>query len=127
MSSYQYSFEKLDVWHDSKCLVKDIYNLTKIFPKSETYGLSNQIQRAAVSVLSNIAEGISRLSDKEKIRFLEISYGSLMEVYCQMIVAKELDYINDETLSNNKQIIDKIANKLNALRRSYGKRLNTPK
>ena len=65
---YRFSFEKLNVWQDARLLVKEIYNLIEIFPKEEKYALSDQLKRAAISVASNIAEGTSRSSYKEKIR-----------------------------------------------------------
>ena len=91
---------------------------------SERFGLTSQIQRAAVSVASNIAEGVSRFSNKEKNRFLEISYGSLMEVYCQLSIALDLSYITEEQLSKQKLSIDKLANQLNALCRTIRKKMN---
>ncbi len=65
---YRFSFEKLNVWQDARLLVKEIYNLIEIFPKEEKYALSDQLKRAAISVATNIAEGTSRSSYKEKIR-----------------------------------------------------------
>ena len=120
---YRYSFEKLEVWQDSRILVSKIYALTKVFPNEEKYGLANQIQRASVSIVSNIAEGISRQSEKEKIRFVEVAYGSLMEVFCQLVVAKDLNYISCEVFNEHKEIIHKISNKLSALNRSIKKSL----
>jgi four helix bundle protein len=73
---YIYSFEKLDVWQEARKLVKEIYIVSDLFPTSEKFGLTNQIRRASVSVVSNIAEGVSRFSPKEQIRFIEIAYGS---------------------------------------------------
>jgi len=90
---YKYSFEKLDVWQDPRKFVTEIYKISAIFPSEEKFGLCSQLQRASVSVVSNIAEGVSRLSDKEKIRFIEISYGSLMEVYCQLYISLDLMYL----------------------------------
>ena len=84
---HKYSFEKLEVWNDARKLVVEIYALTKRMPIDEKFGLCSQIKRASVSVVSNIAEGTSRTSDKEKIQFVEIAYGSLMEVYCQLYIA----------------------------------------
>ena len=104
-------------------MTDDIYKLTDHFPKEEKYGLASQIQRASVSIVSNIAEGTSRLSDKEKIRYVEITYGSLMEVYCQLCIALDLNYISSQQLNDQKQKIDSIAGKLNALNRAYQKRL----
>ena len=121
---FVYSFEKLDVWQEAHLLVKEIYRVTESFLNSEKYGLSNQIQRAAVSVVSNIAEGVSRFSPKEQIRFIEIAYGSLTEVYCQLIIAMDLNYINKEKLELLKTTILKISNQLNALKKSITKRNN---
>jgi four helix bundle protein len=122
-NQYKYSFEKLEVWQDSRILVSEIYALTKLFPNEEKYGLTNQIQRASISIVSNIAEGVSRKSGKEKIRFIEVAYGSLMEVFCQIVVAKDLNYISDENFNEHKETIHKISNKLNALNRSIKKSL----
>ena len=120
--SYKYSFEKLDVWQDARLFVKEIYTITKLFPSEERYNLCSQIQRAAISIVSNIAEGLSRNSDKEKIRFIEIAYGSLMEVYCQVYISVDLLYITAQQFDDLKSSIDKIANKLNALNRSIAHR-----
>ena len=116
---YQYSFEKLEVWMDSRAFVIDIYNLTKTFPAEERYSLCSQMQRAAISIVSNIAEGVHRTSIKERIRFIEISYGSLMETYCQLCIALDLKYLTNDSFLEIKEKIDKIANKLNSLSRSY--------
>lgn len=121
---HKFSFEKLDVWQDARIFVKEIYQITDAFPKEERYGLSSQLQRAAVSVISNITEGTSRFSDKEKLRFIEISYTSLMEVYSQLIVALDLEYMNQNKLDSIKQTVYKISNKLTALYRSIQKRIN---
>lgn len=121
---YQYSFEKLDVWNDARHFVKEIYKITSSFPEKEKFGLSSQMQRASVSIVSNIAEGVSRNSVKEQIRFVEIAYGSLMEVYCQLFIAMDLNYLISELFETIKVEVNKIANKLNALTRSLIKRLN---
>ena len=122
---YQYNFEKLEVWNDARHFVKAVYNITSNFPDNEKFGLSSQIQRASVSVVSNIAEGVSRNSVKEQIRFVEIAYGSLKEVYCQLYIAVDLSYLITELFDTIKAEVDKIANKLNALNRSLLKRLNS--
>ncbi|WP_455517991.1 four helix bundle protein [Leyella stercorea] len=83
-------FKKLDVYNYSKELVKYIYLLLKKFPKEEEYALCNQLRRAVISVPSNIAEGFGRASSKEKIHFIDIAYGSLMEVECQIEISAEL-------------------------------------
>lgn len=122
---YKYSFEKLEVWNDARNLVKMIYLQTNNFPERERFGLSSQMQRAVVSIVSNIAEGVSRNSVKEKIRFVELAYGSLMELYCQLYVSVDLDYLTPSTFTLIKAEIDKIANKANALKRSFIKQLNS--
>jgi len=122
---YKYSFEKLEVWNDTRNLVKMIYLQTDNFPEKERFGLSSQMQRAAVSIVSNITEGVSRSSVKEKIRFVELAYGSLMELYCQLYVSVDLDYLTPDTFTLIKAEIDKIANKANALKRSFIKQLNS--
>lgn len=122
---YKYSFEKLEVWNDARLFVSIIYKITNNFPEKEKYGICSQMQRAAVSVVSNIAEGVSRNSVKEQIRFIEVAYGSLMEVYCQLYITMDLNYLSPEIFDKTKEDIDKIANKLNALNRSLAKRLNT--
>jgi len=121
-ANYQYAFEKLDVWLDARQLVKHIYNITETFPDIEKYGLCSQMQRAVISIASNIAEGSSRFSDKEKIRFFEISYGSLMEIYCQLYLACDLEYINSNTIEETKPYVDRIARRLSALKKTLTKR-----
>ena len=96
---YKYSFEKLEVWNDARNLVKMIYLHTNNFPERERFGLSSQMQRTVVSIVSNIAEGVSRNSVKEKIRFVELAYGSLMELYCQLYVSVDLDYLTPNTFT----------------------------
>ena len=91
--------KQLDAWKEGVKLVKEIYLLTRSFPKEELYGLTNQLRRAAVSIPSNIAEGSARQSDKEMIQFLYVALGSLSEVETQIIIAIELEYI-----SNNEEI-----------------------
>lgn len=122
---YKYSFEKLEVWNDARNLVKMIYLHTDNFPEKERFGLSSQMQRAAVSIVSNITEGVSRSSVKEKIRFVELAYGSLMELYCQLYVSVDLDYLTPDMFTLIKAEIDKIANKANALKRNFIKQLNS--
>jgi four helix bundle protein len=90
-------YENLDVWKKSILLVTDIYKLVKLLPKEETYALSDQIRRSAVSVPSNIAEGSSRNSKKEFVQFLYISLGSLCELETQLLIAKNIGYIKDIT------------------------------
>ena len=103
----------LDVWKKSIELVKDIYEISKFFPKEEIYGLTSQIRRAAVSIPSNIAEGASRQSNKEFIQFLYIALGSSSEVETQIIIAKELSFVKDiESILKQIKEIKKMINGL---------------
>ena len=90
-----FNFEKLNAYQNARLLVKDVYNLLDKFPQKEEFALKSQLRRAVVSIPSNIAEGMGRISDKEKIHFIEIAYSSLMEVYCQLQLANDLNYITN--------------------------------
>ena len=125
MKGIQYSFEKLKVWQEAKKLVVDVYHLLDSFPKFENYALCDQIRRAIVSVPSNIAEGSGRKSLKEQIRFLEISYGSLMETYNQLLIAIDLSYITEDSVESIKPNIDSVAKMINGLSKSYSDKLNS--
>jgi len=115
-NTYEFSFEKLDVWKLSVELVKEIYKITKKYPDEEKFGLVSQLRRAAISVSSNLAEGSSRTTNKDKAHFTQVSFGSLMELLCQLIISKELEFINEDELFNLRIKIEEISNKLNALR-----------
>ena len=115
---YTFPFEKLDVWQDSRVLVKLIYQLTKILPDDEKFGLISQMRRSAISVSSNIAEGSSRTSKKDQAHFYQISFSSLMELLNQMILCFDLDFIDLQNYNNIRKEIEKVSNKLNALRKS---------
>lgn len=114
--SHIYSFEKLDAWKNARSLAKAIYVLSYKFSNSEKFGLASQIQRAAVSVSSNIAEGSGRNSPKEKIRFIEIAYGSLMETLSQLFIAKDLEYISDTDMEEIRPLIEHISAQLSVWR-----------
>ncbi len=87
-------FTDLNAWKQAHLLVLEIYKVTKIFPKDEQFALVDQIRRASVSIVSNIAEGFSRESYREKIQFYAIARGSLTEVQSQLMVARDLSYID---------------------------------
>ena len=123
MTGIVYSFEKLNVWQEAKKLVGEVYHLLDSFPKFEKYALCDQIRRAIVSVPSNIAEGSGRKSLKEQIRFLEISFGSLMETYNQLLIAIDLSYITEESVEAIKPSIDAVAKMINGLSNSYSEKL----
>lgn len=113
-----FGFENLAAYQRAMDLVEKVYGLLKKFPREEQYALCDQLRRAVVSVPSNIAEGLSRLSQKEEVRFIEISYGSLMETYCQLNIAKRLNYITEEELGSLVKDIEDIARPLSGLRKS---------
>lgn len=112
----QYGFEKLNVWQNSRKLVKEVYRLTRTLPTEERYGLSNQIQRAVVSVSSNIAEGASRTGNKDQGHFYQTAYASLMEVLCQLTLFLDLGFIDDEVYKSTRSKVDLVAYQLNQLR-----------
>ena len=99
------NFQDLRIWQKGIEVVKDIYILTKKFPKEELYGLTSQMRRSAVSIPSNIAEGFRRYHNKEYKQFLYIALGSCAELETQIIIANELDYINE---TNKTEFIEKI-------------------
>ena len=114
----EFTYRKLRVYQQSKKLVLVIYDLLKYFPKEENYALCDQLRRAVISIPSNIAEGISRTSRKEQIHFLEISFGSLNEVMCQIEIANELGIISQENLLLVEDYYKLISQMLSGLRRS---------
>lgn len=93
------------MWQNSLEISLQIYQVTRKFPSFETYGLGDQLRRAAVSIVSNIAEGASRKSEKDFAHFLQISLGSTYEVETQLHIAYRLGYISEETLNT---LLDKI-------------------
>ena len=107
------SYKELVVWQKSMVLVKEIYSLSESFPEYERFGLTNQIRKSSISIPSNIAEGWGRLSRKNYIQFLRISRGSLFELETQILIAIELNYINDNEISQN--LITEISKMLNSL------------
>ena len=113
---YQFSFEKLDVWIESKELTKSIYNIVSKFPESEKFGLISQLRRASISISSNIAEGSARKTYKDKAHFTTIAFGSAVEVLNQLIISYELGFITEGDYSDLRSKIESITNKLNSLR-----------
>jgi four helix bundle protein len=109
------TFEDLNVWQDSRVLTAKIYGLSGNIKFSKDFGLAGQIQRAAVSVMSNIAEGFARGSNKEFIQFLFISKGSLAEVNSQLYVALDLKYITKDEFDEMNISAKNLAKRLVAL------------
>lgn len=112
----KHDYKQLDVYREAKALVKYVYTLLKKFPKEEQYALCDQLRRAVISVPSNIAEGSGRSSSKEQVHFLEIAYGSLREVDCQLDIACDLEYINADELAKASMQINKLSSMLSGLR-----------
>jgi four helix bundle protein len=109
------SYKDLIVWQKAMDLVMLVYELTKGFPKEETYGLMNQLRRAAVSVPSNIAEGHERRSTAEFRNFLSIARGSLAEVETQLLLAQRLGYLKEAQLAPTLALQVEVNKMLNAL------------
>lgn len=116
--TYKLPFEKIHTWHMAKDFAKRTYLIAHHFPTSEQFGLASQMKRASVSVLSNIAEGSARTSKKDQAYFSQLAYSSLMEVACQIQLAKELDFIKNNDYDELRKYIFDLSIKINALRRS---------
>ena len=123
MADFTYQFEKLDAWQESRKLVVEVYKLLRKFPQEERFALCDQLRRAVISIPSNIAEGNGRISIKEHIHFLEIAYGSIMEVYCQLQIAVDLSYITDEDYNGIKPLIFAVSRLVSGLRASKVKQM----
>jgi len=116
----QFNFEKLEVYNDAVELANQTYEITKIFPRSEIFGITNQVRRAAISIPSNIAEGSSR-GKKEFIYFLNIALGSAYECVPLLEISKRQGYLNHESFSELINNLHKISAKINALKNSLRK------
>ncbi len=114
-------FRKLFVWQKARILIRFTYQVTSTFPSYEAFGLAGQMQRAAVSIASNIAEGCGRDSGKDFSRFLKMAKGSLYELETQYYVAFDLQYINDQTMIQAEQSCEEIGKMLTGILR----KLNT--
>ena len=113
-----FGYRKLIAYQKAKEVVKWTYKLLKKFPDEERFAMCNQLRRASISVISNIAEGVNRFSLKDKSRFIEMAYGSLMDTFSELETAADLGYITEEEVLNIKpQIID-IGKMLSGLRTS---------
>ena len=104
----RHNFRKLNIWKEGIEIVKLTYASTKYFPKSETYGISNQMQRCSVSIPSNIAEGTAKGTDKHFLQYLETALGSAFEWETQLIIAFEVKFISEETFKNLERKIQSI-------------------
>jgi four helix bundle protein len=120
------SYRDLEVWQKAMDLVEECYGLTREFPAAEMYGLSSQLQRSAVSVAANIAEGRERGGSREFLHHLSIACGSLAELETHILIAERLHYLNEERL---RQLMDgtaEVGRMLNGLRRSLKDKTCSP-
>ena len=111
-----FSFEGLEVYQAARVLVRDVYRLQQKFPRTEIYALGDQIRRSASSVTSNIAEGSGRNSNKEKVHFIEIAYGSLMEAFSQLQIAQDLGYLTEQDIDTSRPQFISVAKMLSGLK-----------
>ena len=120
-----FRFKTLVAYQKALLLIKEVYHLMEKFPSKEQYALCDQLRRSSVSVTSNIAEGSSRHSVKEQIHYLEIAYGSLLEVDSQLEVAWILNYITEADFSKTEDLIEEVAKCISGLQRSKAKQDST--
>ena len=109
------SFTQLNAWQNGHKLVLRVYKLVKFFPKEETYALSDQMRRCVISITSNIAEGFSRKSYREKSQFYSIALGSTTELQNQLLVAKDVGYLSLEDfkeIAEQSVVVNKLINGL---------------
>ena len=114
-----FGYRKLIAYQKAKEVVKHTYKLLKTYPVEERYAMCDQLRRASVSITSNIAEGVNRYSIKDKSHFLEMAYGSLMEVSSQFEISEELGYITEIDRQNMDVLIEETARLISGLQKSY--------
>ena len=118
----KFYFERLEVWQESRVFVKDLYITTKSFPEEEKFGITSQIRRTGISICANIAEGMSRNTEKDKARFINQAFSSAIEVLNFLILSHDLEFLNEENYTELRLKLEKITNQLNSL---YNKFLST--
>lgn len=109
------TYKDLIVWQKSIQLVNIIYSLTKSFPDDEKFGIINQLRRAAISIASNIAEGFGRKTQKDRLQFFVIAYGSALEIETQLHISKELGFGNKKSIEEAESILTEILKMLNKM------------
>lgn len=118
MDMESFYFRKLDVYQNAKKMSRFVCSLVKNFPADERFGLCSQLRRAAMSVPINIAEGFGRFSSKEKAHFIEIAFGSLTEILCELELSLDEKYITNEEFDEAENQIIVISKQLSRLRSS---------
>jgi four helix bundle protein len=113
-----FKFEQLDVWKEAVALSDRIYRVTRRFPDDERFGLTSQMRRCAVSIAANIAEGSGRGNDGDLLRFLDISFGSLMELVSHITIGERLSFLDSENYRALYADSERLAKMLNAFKNS---------
>ena len=121
-----FTFENLDAYIAARDLVKAGYEFIALLPDKEEFGLKNQLRRSLISIPSNIAEGSGRFSIKEKVHFLEIAYGSLMESTCQIQLAADLGFVDSTQYNALREKIEHTAKLISGLRRYFKSQIPNP-
>ena len=116
-------YKKLDAYIVAKEFTMYVYSLQRKFPSHEQYAICDQLRRTAVSVPSNIAEGMGRMTIKERLHFMEISYASMMEVLCQLDISQSIGYISTEELEKAEEIADHLSRIMSGLRKNLSSKL----
>ena len=109
------SYKELIVWQKAYKLTIDIYKITEKFPQREQFGLSSQMRRCVVSIVSNIAEGCQRQFTREYVQFLSIAFGSCSELETQLMIARDLKFLTEEEFKQPASLLDEIGKMLNVL------------
>jgi four helix bundle protein len=115
-------YRQLLVWKRAHILAVSVFHSTGVFPNRERYGLAAQLRRSAISIVSNIAEGAGRQSNRDEIRFLRIARGSLAELDCQLLLSRDVGCLNPEVWANLDNECHEVGRMLNGLIRSYSGR-----
>ena len=115
---YSYAFERLEVWKKGKELVKLVYQFTRSFPREEQHGLTRQMRRAGVSVISNLAEGTARQTPKDRANFSVMAYSSLMELVNQVILSHDLGFLENKKYLEFRTLSNEVSRMINALQKA---------
>ena len=117
-----YSFEKLECWQQARQLSVWVFQVTKLFPQEEKFGIISQMRRAAISIASNIAEGTSRKTAKDQAHFSTIAYSSTIELLNDLIITNNLKFIDNELYEQGREMIEKQTLLISGLRKSQQRR-----
>ncbi len=121
-----YSFEKLECWQQARLLAIWAYQNTRMFPPEEKFGMVSQIRRSALSIASNIAEGVSRKSYKDQSHFSTVAYGSSIELLNHLIIAHDLNFIEETMYTEGREMIEKVTKLVAGLRNAQSQRKTQP-